>query len=66
MKVIIAINLKEWSLIPFKETQKMVSRDKKNGMDKTMLFFLCFCLVIIPKQKPLDASNEIKNMKVDK
>lgn len=58
MKVIVAVNLKEWALIPFKETSKMVSRDKLYGMNKTMIFFLCFCLIVIPKQKLLDAVEE--------
>lgn len=64
MKVIVVVNLKEWSLIPFKETSKMVSKDRKHGMNKTMVYCLCFCLIIIPKQKELDASEEIKSIKV--
>lgn len=66
MKVIVAVNLKEWSLIPFKETSKMVSRDKLYGMNKTMIYFLCFCLIVIPKQKLLDAAEEINSIKAVK
>ncbi len=66
MKVIVAVNLKEWALIPFKETSKMVSRDKMYGMNKTMIYFLCFCLIVIPKQKLLDAAEEINCIKAVK
>lgn len=44
MRAIVMINLKEWVLIPFKNSNKALSKDKSKEKTETRLYVLCFCL----------------------
>ena len=61
MKAIILINLKEWTLIPFKNTNIAISNDKTKEKTERRLYFLCFCLYL-SSEKVIDASDELKTL----
>lgn len=51
MRAIVMINLKEWVLIPFKNSNKALSRDKSKEKTETRFYFLCFCFYVSSEEK---------------